>query len=104
MVITSGVSVDQFRADKGSGFISHVFQDYFRLTGVFLDYASTNALQHIGTFERVGKPMATMIRCMLPNSRLTTFLWRGLMSTGAYLGNKAPHPALVMLSSYTVFG
>ena len=99
-MIPSGVRVERVRADKGGEFIGNDFKDYCTQTGVLLEYASTNTPQQIGMSERVGGTLAAMVRCMLADSRLPTFPWGELMFTAAYVGNRAPHSALNMQSSY----
>ncbi|CAN0372107.1 unnamed protein product, partial [Scytosiphon promiscuus] len=48
--------------------------------------------------ERVGRIMASMVRCMLADSELSKFLWRAFMFTAAFLGNRVPHSAIDMQS------
>ena len=95
-VVPIGVRVEWLRADKGGEFIGNDFKDYCTQTGVLLDYASTNTQQQIGMSERVGGTLAAMVRCMLADSRLPTFLWGELMFTAAYVGNRASHSAFNM--------
>ena len=96
MVIPGGVRVERVRSDKGGEFIGNEFKSYYRQTGVLLVFASTNTPQQIGPSERVGRTLAAMIRCMLADSGLPTFLWGELMFTAAYLANKSPHSVLGM--------
>ena len=63
---------------------------------------STNMPQQIDMSERVGGTLAAMVRCMLADSGLLTFLWGELMFTAAYVGNRAPHSALNMQSSFKI--
>ena len=100
IVIPSGVCVERLRADKGGEFIGNNFEDYCTRMGVLLEYASTNTPQQIGMSERVGGTLATMVRFMLADSGLPTFLWREMMLTAAYVRNRAPHSALNMQSPY----
>ena len=100
MVIPSGIRVERSRADKGGELIGNDFNDYYTQTRVWLDYASTYTSQQIGLSERVGGTLAFMVRCMLADSRLTTFLWDELMFTAAYVGNRAPHFTLNMQSPH----
>ena len=96
IVIPSGVRVERLRSDKGGEFISNHFKDYCTQTDVLLEYASINTPQKIGMSKRVGGTLAAMVRCMLADSELPTFLWGGVMFTAAYVGNRAPHSALNM--------
>ncbi|CAN0061555.1 unnamed protein product, partial [Sphacelaria rigidula] len=41
-----------------------------------------------------------MVRCMLADSGLPTFLWREFMFTAVYLANRSPHSALDMQSPH----
>ena len=96
MVIPSGGRVERLGVDKGGEFVGNDFKDYCIQTGVLLEYASTNTPQKIGMSERVGGTLAGMVRFMLADSGLPTFLWGELMFTAAYVGNRAPHSALNM--------
>ena len=87
-VIPGGVRVERVRADKGGEFIGNEFKSYCRQTGILLELASTNTPQQIGLSERVGRTLAAMVRCMLADSGLPTFLWGELMFTAAYLENE----------------
>ena len=88
MGIPSGVCVERLRADRGGEFIGHDFKDYCTQTGVLLECASTNTPQQIDMSERVGGMLAAMVRCMLADSGLPTFLWGELMFTVAYVGEQ----------------
>ena len=100
MVIPSGVRVERLGADKGGEFVGNDFKDYCTQTGVLLEYASTNTPQQVGISERVGGTLAAMVRCMLADSGLPTFLWGELIFTAAYVGKRAPHSALNMQPPY----
>ncbi|CAN0098636.1 unnamed protein product [Sphacelaria rigidula] len=96
MVIPGGLRVERLRADKGGEFIGNEFKSYRRQTGILLEFASTNTPQQIGLSERVGRTPVAMVRCMIADSGLPTFLWGELMFTAAYLANRSPHSALDM--------
>ena len=100
MVIPTWVCVERLRADKEGEFIGNDFKDYCTQTRVLLEYASTYTPQKISMSERVGGTLAAMVRCMLADSGLPTFLWGELMFTAAYVGNRVPHSALNMQSPY----
>ena len=100
VVIRSVFRVERLRVNKGDEFISKEFQGYCLQTAVSLEYASTNTSQQIGMSERVGRNLAAMVRCMLADSGLPQFLGGELMSTAAFLGNKGPHSAIGMQSTY----
>ncbi|CAM9982684.1 unnamed protein product [Sphacelaria rigidula] len=93
-VIPSGVRVEGRRAGKDGESIGNEFKSYCRQTGILLEFASTNTPQQIGLSERVGRTLADMVRCMLADSGLQTFLWGELMFTAAYLANRSPRSAL----------
>ncbi|CAM9928607.1 unnamed protein product, partial [Sphacelaria rigidula] len=95
MVIPGGV-----RSDIGGWFIGNDFRTYCRHTGIWVEFASTDTPQQIGLSERLERTLTAMIRCMLADSGLTTFLQRKLMSTAAYLANRSPHSALDMQSPH----
>ncbi|CAM9927547.1 unnamed protein product, partial [Sphacelaria rigidula] len=85
MVIPGGVRVERLWEDEGGEFIGkHQYT------------------QQIGLSERVGRTLAAMVRCMLADSGLPTFLWGELMFTAAYLANRPPHSALDMQSPYEI--
>ncbi|CAM9813692.1 unnamed protein product, partial [Sphacelaria rigidula] len=100
MAIPGGVQVEQLRPDKGGEFIGNEFKSYCRQTGILLEFASTNTPQRIGLSERVGRTLGAMIRCMLADSGLPTFLWGELIFTAAYLANRSSHSALDMQSPH----
>ena len=100
VIFSSGFRVERLRVDKGDAFISKEFQDYCLQTGVSLEYASTNTPQQIDMPVRVGRTLADMLRCLLADSGLPTFLWGELMLTAALLGNRAPRSAIGIQSSY----
>ncbi|CAM9595151.1 unnamed protein product, partial [Sphacelaria rigidula] len=100
MVIPGGVRAERLRADKGGDFIGNEFKSYCRQTGILLEFPNTNTPQQIGLSERVGSTLAAMVRYMLADSGLPTFLWGQLMFTAAYLANRSPHSALDMQSPH----
>ncbi|CAM9108880.1 unnamed protein product, partial [Laminaria digitata] len=71
-------------------------------TGVLLEYDSTNTPRQIGMFERAGRTLAPMVRCMLADSGLAKFLWGELIFTVAFLGNRAPLFTIRIQSPYTM--
>ena len=100
VVIPSGFRVERLGAGKGGEFTSKEFQNYCLQTEVSLEFASTNTPQQIGMSGRVGRTLAAQVRCTLTDSGLPEFLWGELMFTTAFLGNRAPHSAIVMQSPY----
>ena len=74
LVIPSGFHIERLMVDKGGKFISKELQGYCLQRGVSREYASTNTPQQIGMSERVGRPLAAIVRCMLADSGLPKFL------------------------------
>ena len=74
LVIPSGFHIERLMVDKGGKFISKELQGYCLQRGVSREYASTNTPQQISMSERVGRPLAAIVRCMLADSGLPKFL------------------------------
>ena len=99
-MIPSGSRVERLRADKDGEYINNKYKGYVFQTGVSLEYANTNTLQQIRISERVGRTLVAMVRCLLTDSGLPWFLWRKLMFTVAFLGNRALQSAISMQSLF----
>lgn len=56
--------------DKGTGYTCREFREYCLLIGVKLEFASPNNPQQIGAYERAGRAVAAMVRCLLTESGL----------------------------------
>ena len=87
-VIPRGARVKRLRADKGGEYIGKDFFTYCTSSGVRIEFAATNTPQQIRIFERDGGTLAAMIRCLLADSGLPSFLWGELAYTATYLTNR----------------
>ena len=93
-----GFCMGRLRADKGGDLTEKGSQTYCFQNGVSLEFASTNTPRQIVMFDRVGRTLAAVVRCILADSGLPMILWVELITTAAFLGNGAPHSAIRMQS------
>lgn len=94
VVIPSKERLVRLKGDKGTEFTSSEFRQYCLDIGIQLEFASTNTPQQIGANERAGRTLAGIVRCLLTDSGLPSFLWGELMQAAVYLSNRVPHAAL----------
>ena len=84
----SGERLVRLRGNKGTEYTSEELHRYCLNIGVKLEFASTITPQHIGANERAGRTLAGIVRCLLADSCLPSFLRGGLMVTAVYLSNQ----------------
>ena len=92
-VIPFGCDIVRWRADKGGEYTGGEFRQYCLAIGIIQEFAATNTPQQIGVFERVGRTLCIMLRCMLADSGFPS-MWEELFMAPAYLKNRTPHKAL----------
>ena len=85
-----------WRAEQGGEYTGKEFRRYCLETGIIYEFAATNLPQQVGAYERVGRNLCAMVRCMLTDSGFLLSMWGELIIVAAYLKNKAPHKALKM--------
>ena len=95
-MINLGKRIIRWRTDKGGELTGDEFKAYCLEPGTTQEFAATNTLQQNGEFERVGRTLCGMVRCMLFDSGLPPFLWGELMMMASYLCTRIPHSAFKM--------
>ena len=93
-VIPRSERIHVLRADKGTEFTSAPYRQYCLNIGIQLQFAPPNTPQKIGANERARRTIMNIVRCMLADSTLPTYLCGKLMHTAVYLSNRTPHAAL----------
>lgn len=104
VVIVICFHIDHFGAGTGGDFIGKDLQDYtvFKKGCRSSTPAPAHHRESIYMLERVGRIVASMVRCMLADIDPSKFLWRALMFAAAFLGNSAPPSAIDMQSPYNM--
>ena len=74
-VIPTGERIPRLRGDQGTELTNADVRQYCLDTCIKLAFASQNTLQEIEANERTGLTIVNIVRCLVADSGLPTFLW-----------------------------
>ncbi|GAU42845.1 hypothetical protein TSUD_387380 [Trifolium subterraneum] len=88
-------SIKIFRTDGGGEFTSNEFKQFLVDQGIEHEVTAPYTPQHNGLAERRNRTVLNMVRSMLREKSLPSFLWGEAASTTVYILNKCPTKKLV---------
>ena len=89
-----GLRMQRLRCDKGGEYTAGCFRDFCKQTDIEQEFAATNTPQQKGMYERDGRTIMNMVRCILIDTSMPKFLWGEICETVTYITNRSAHREL----------
>ena len=80
--------------DEGGEYTPGYFRQFCKQTGIEQEFAATNTPPQNGMFERDGRTIMNMVRCILTDTSMPKFLSGEICETTTCIINRSPHRAL----------
>ena len=86
----SGEVVSKLRTDGGGEYTSNEFRSFCESNGIKHEVTAPYTPQHNGIAERKNRTIVNMVRSMIKEKGLPTYLWGEATATAVYLLNRCP--------------
>ena len=90
----TGVKNKALRSDRGGGYLSQEFKDYFKQCGIRSESTAAYSPQQNGVAERLNRTLVEATRSMMHQSGLSHSFWAEAVSTATYVRNRMVTTAL----------
>lgn len=85
-----GLSLKCLRTDRGGEFLSKEFMTYCEINGICRQFTAPYSLEQNGVAERKNRTVIEMVRSMLKEMNLPTFLWAEVVARAVFILNRSP--------------
>lgn len=92
--VEKSLSLKCLRTDNGLEFLSHQFDDFYKLKGIKRHRTVPNNPQQNRVAERANRTVLERVRCMLISSGMPAKFWGEAAATAVTLMNKCPSSAI----------
>ncbi|RDY04997.1 hypothetical protein CR513_11212, partial [Mucuna pruriens] len=87
--VQSGRVIKVLRTYGGGEYVSNKFKEFCKSEGVIHKVTPPYTPQNNGTVEKRNKIMLNLVRCMLKNKNIPSFLWEEAISIVGYILNRS---------------
>lgn len=99
----TGKRIKKVRSDNGTEFVSHVFENMLKRSGIVHQKTVCFTPQQNGVAERANRTIVEKARTMLCDAKLPKEYWAEAANTAVYLINRSPSKILNYKTPYEVW-
>lgn len=88
--VQSGEKLRAVRTDRGTEYVNHTLEDYFKAKGVIHEKTAPYTPEQNGSAERLNRTLMERVRAMLSDAKLTEDMWAEAVVTANFTRNRSP--------------